>query len=67
MSSISHLTPVRKMVPPVFDSSVPGIDVGFARNQEALRLHRHLQAMDEPYREGDPVDFPVEHDELPDI
>lgn len=36
---------------PVFGSSVPGIDTGFARSQEALRLHRHLHAMDEPYRE----------------
>ena len=36
---------------PVFDSSEPGIDTGFVRREEALRLHRHLHAMDEPYRE----------------
>ena len=36
----------------VFDSGAsPGIDSGYARKEETLRLHRHLHQMDEPYRE----------------
>ena len=35
----------------VFDGASPGIDAGYVREEETLRLHRHLHALEEPYRE----------------
>ena len=35
----------------VFDGPSPGIDAGYAQKEETLRLHRHLHALGEPYRE----------------
>lgn len=35
----------------VFSGASPDIDSGYAQKEETLRLHRHLHAMDEPYRE----------------
>lgn len=35
----------------VFDRPGEAIDTGYARREEALRLHRHLHGLEEPYRE----------------
>lgn len=36
---------------PVWDGAGPDISGGYARREEIMRLHKHLHALEEPYRE----------------